>query len=63
MRLEQILGRVILINQSSVEMVNFKSVTRKSKQNENLKAEYHALRQIITFIYEKNYENYILPHF
>ena len=27
-------NRVILINQSSVEMVIFKSVTRKSKQNE-----------------------------
>ena len=26
--------RVIFLNQSSVEMVNLKSVTRKSKQNE-----------------------------
>merc|ERR1711873_269424 len=39
--------RVILFNQSSVEMVNSKLVTRKSKQNEIFQTEYHALTLIL----------------
>ena len=43
-----IICRVILINQSSVEMVNFNSVTRKSKQK-SFKTKYHALARTACF--------------
>ena len=36
--------RVIILNQSSVEMVNFKSVTRNQSKNEIFKTEYQALK-------------------